>query len=153
MSPAIEVSNAPIQETDIAKFAQAHKLELPAPYVQFLLETNGGRPVPDTFPITGMDANPFGTVQAFFGLNDRNPEYDLEAVLVDVESLIPHGILPIAADGGGDSICLDLRTPSAQVVFWDRRFFWGTGIWREEDLYFVADSFAAFLHGFSECPY
>jgi hypothetical protein len=58
---------------------------------------------------------------------------------------LPRGIVPIAGDGSGNYVCLDLRKGTDRVAFWDKRHFWGAGEWRESDLYHVASSFEEFL--------
>ena len=59
--------------------------------------------------------------------------------------VLPGGVLPIACTGSSDYLCLDIRQPSAPVVFWDRRPSWGNNVWREDDLYPVAPDFDALL--------
>jgi len=110
-----------------------------------MLRTNGGRPVPPAFPIGDLPNNPAGVIQAFFGLNASIRSHDLEAVLSELEGLIPSGVLPIACTDGDDFICMDLRGPGGCIVFWDRRSFWGTELWNEDDLYPVAKDFQAML--------
>ena len=139
--------NAPTTEEAILSFERRHGLKLPETYRRFLLRSNGGRPVPATFPIRGFPDNPNDDIQVFFGLGSDVRTDDLYAVLSDLNSLIPAGVLPIASTGGDDFVCLDLREKSAPVVFWDRRPFWGTDEWSEHDLYPVASDFEAFLQG------
>lgn len=137
--------NDPVTIEVIEDFSRRHQMELPASYLAFLLRNNGGRPVPAAFPITGFPDNPFGTIHAFFGLNASIPTEDLEGMLTELDEVLPGGILPIACTGGSDYLCLDLRQPSASVVFWDRRPSWGNNVWREDDLYPVAPDFDALL--------
>ena len=60
--------------------------------------------------------------------------------------------LPVTA--AGDYVCLDLaRASRRRVAFWDKRHFWGTGEWREGDLYHVANSFEEFLASLRPNPY
>ena len=136
----------------IEDFARRHQMELPASYLAFLLRNNGGRPVPASFPITGFPDNPFGAIQAFFGLKASIPTEDLEGMLTDLSEVLPGGILPIACTGGGDYLCLDLRAPSTPVVFWDRRPSWGNNVWQEDDLYRVAPDFDELLQSPQDAP-
>jgi hypothetical protein len=46
-----------------------------------------------------------------------------------------------------------MRDGRERVVLWDHRPFWGTGEWRESDLYHVADSFEEFLASLRPNPY
>jgi hypothetical protein len=137
---ATTVTNRMIEE-----FEAPRNLKLPKLYCQFLKSTNGGIPDKDTYPISGMPNNPEGGIQCFFGflkeleVDTINWNYDLYA------GGFPHGIVPIAGNGGGDYVCLDLRNGGERVAFWNKRHFWGTGEWREKDLYPIADSFEQFL--------
>lgn len=137
--------NPPINEKDLANFATRHKLELPEAYKSFLLRNNGGRPVKSAFPIKGFAGNPFGIVHVFLGIKADIETEDLENILTLECQNIPIGILPIASNGCGDFICIDLRKEGQPVVFWDRKPYWGSGIWNERDLYPVAQNFDALL--------
>jgi len=44
-----------------------------------------------------------------------------------------------------DFLVLDMRKKDAPVAYCNRRSFWGTAHWSEEDLYPVASGFAALL--------
>jgi hypothetical protein len=92
-----------------------------------------------------MDLNPYGGINFFFGVNAHLDVYDIEKTKRFYGNRIPKNILPIADNGMGDHVCLDLRGGKERVLFWDNRHFWSTGEWREQDLYPVADSFEAFL--------
>ena len=154
MFPEITEFNPPTSQAAIENFERHHELKLPALYRQFLLTTNGGRPKNPVFPIRGMPLNPAGSIQLFFGVENRTwTVYDLSKTLDFYAGRIPHDIVPIAGNGGGDYICLDLRNGGERVAFWDNRHFWGTGEWRESDLYHVADSFAEFLASLRPNPY
>jgi len=146
-------SNPPVNEQDVMAFAQRHSLELPKEYREFLVRYNGGRPMPSAFPIDGFPNNPIGDIQVFFGLNAVEEGDDLDVVLADDAGLIPVGILPIACTDGVDFVCLDLRSGKERVVYWDRVPFWGANVWNEEDLYFIAPDFDAFLRSLHKNPY
>ena len=137
--------NPPTSLPAIEEFEQSHGLSLPGSYKEFLLQANGGRPLTATFPIKGLALNPFGKVHFFFGIGAQLPVYDLVKTFDWFRHRIPAGIVPIACTAGSDYICLDLREEQGKVVYWDNRPFWGTGIWREQDLYHVADSFDEFI--------
>ena len=81
----------------------------------------------------------------FFGLNTTIESEDLDKLLTLHKGKIPNGILPIACTGGGDVLCLDLRTGGDQIVYWDCRPFWGANVWNEDDLYFIAETFDSLL--------
>ena len=147
MLEKIREPNLPTTIYDLNSFGDRHKLALPARYVSFLLENNGGRPVPAAFPIQGLADNPFGIIKVFFGINTEIDTENLEYVLVEeCENInVPKGILPIASTDCGDFLCIDLRKSECPIVFWDRKPSWGNNIWNEADLYPVAESFETLL--------
>lgn len=144
--------NAPVSDSEITSFEERHRLLLPRSYRIFLLQTNGGRPEPPTFPIEGFLDNPLGDVQVFFGLNANEPTEDLDQVLNEIAESVPAGILPVGRTAGDDFICLDLRKRGAPVVFWNRVPFWGSNIWIENDLYPVAHDFDNLLQDLRDEP-
>jgi hypothetical protein len=146
-------ANPPTTILAIEKFEDKHGLTLPERYKQFLLTSNGGVPETPAFPIEGFASNPLGAIQVFFGIDARLPTSDLVQVCDMYRGGFPEGIVPIACTDGDDFVCLDLRSGSDRVAFWDKRHFWGTGEWRERDLYHVADSFEEFLATLRPNPY
>jgi hypothetical protein len=146
-------NNASTTREAIAALEQAIGLTPPSSYRTFLLATNGGRPVLPTFPITNLPLNPLGSVNYFFGITSKFEVYQLAWQYHFHKGRIPAGILLIAGNAGSDFICLDLRNKKERVVFWDYAHFWSTGEWRESDLYFIANSFEAFLKSLRPNPY
>ena len=153
MFPEITNGSTPPSLAVVERFERDRGLTLPALYRQFLLATNGGVPSSQTFPITGMALNPTGSVQVFFGIGVREPTNELAYGYDLYTGGIPRGIVPIAADGSGNYVCLDLRRGAERVAFWDKRRFWGTGEWRESDFHHVANSFKEFLASLRPSPY
>jgi hypothetical protein len=138
-------SNASTTSDAIEEFERSRGIKLPKAYKSFLLATNGGVPDRAYYPIKGMELNSYGGVQVFFGLGVLGAMESLEEIYELYVNGFPLGIVPIADNGGGDYISLDLRSGGDLVVFWDKRHFWSTGKWREQDLYRIADSFELFL--------
>jgi cell wall assembly regulator SMI1 len=153
MFPEMDVANPPTTRAAIEDFERTRGLTLPRPFKEFLHATNGGSPKDPAFPIRGRTLNPIGIVQAFAGIGVKEPTNELAYAYDLYEGGFPHGIVPIASNGGGDYVCLDLRKGQERVAFWDKRHFWGTGEWREVDLYHVADSFDEFLASLRPNPY
>lgn len=143
-------TNPTIDQSALKSFELRYGLNLPLAYREFLLTTNGGRPIPPAFPILGLPNNPSGTIQAFFGLNASIHAHDLAAVTSELVGLVPPGLLPIACTDGDDFVCIDLRRPGAPVLFWDRRPVWGTNGWNDGDLYPIAGDFEALLGALSD---
>jgi len=151
--------NIEVEESDVSTTKEAIRtLEgklgytFPPPYREFLLSTNGGRPKAPIFPIANMPLNPTGGVNFFLGIKPQWNTYDIEENHEFHKGRIPAKILLIADNGGGDYVCIDLRDGKERVMFWDHRPFWNTGEWSERDLYFVADTFEAFVNGLRSDP-
>lgn len=153
MFPEIIDGSPPTSMSAIERFEHDRGLALPEFYKQFLLATNGGVPKNSSFPIKGMALNSTGSVQAFFGIGVPWPTTELAHAFDLYQGGLPQGIVPIAGDGSGNYICLDLRDGHERVAFWDKRHFWGTGEWREGDLYHVANSFEEYLATLRPSPY
>lgn len=136
-----------IEASTLDAFERKYGLGLPAAYRRFLLKSNGGRPCPSNFPIAGLDKNPYGSIQVFYGLGTTPRAVDLNVVLDELQApTVPRGILPIACTGyEADELVLDLRDQGAPVKFFDSIPFWGNNIWKESYLYPVADNFDALL--------
>jgi hypothetical protein len=153
MFPKMTDANPPTTLAAIESFERERGLVLPGLYKEFLLAINGGAPEAPAFPIHGNPTASTGVMQSFAGIGVREPTSELAYAYDLYFGGIPRGIVPIAGNGGGDYICLDLRNGKERVAFWDKRHFWGTGEWRERDLYHVADSFAEFLGSLRPNPY
>ena len=145
--------NPPTTRAAIAKFEQDREITLPTSYKEFLLATNGGVPDNTAFPIEGMTNTNVWTLQSFAGIGVAEPTNELAYSNDFYAGGIPQGVVLIAVDDGGNFVALDLRRGTDRVAFWDHRHFWGTGEWRESDLYHVANSFEEFLASLRPNPY
>lgn len=152
MHPRLTESNPPTTLQAIQTVEQELRVRFPDSYRQFLVRSNGGRPDTPIFPINGMHLNPNGNVNFLFGADANYDVYDLLKSNQFYASRIPVDIVLIADNGMGDYLCLDLRDKKVTVVFWDNKHFWGTGEWRERDLYHVASSFEEFLGSLKPYP-
>jgi hypothetical protein len=78
---------------------------------------------------------------------------------------MPHTIIPIASDGGGDQICLGVSgSERGQVYYWDHHNEWDEEDYEEDwgepmppeekfsNLTLVAGSFEEFLSRLESCP-
>lgn len=136
---------SPTSEEAISRFEKERDVQLPMAYRKFLLTFNGGRPREDSFPCPGVVPAVEFEIQFFLGVDAPRNVYDIAHVYDLYFNGFPHGIVPIACDSGINYYCLDLRNSGNAVTFWDKRHFWGTGEWREEDLYFICETFDDFL--------
>lgn len=149
----MRAANPPTTESAIQRFEKERGLRLPPSFRRFLLATNGGYPLKNTYPLPVRPSDPHELVQNFLGLGLSTPTSNLDNAYDFYAGRIPFGIVLIANQDFGSYICLDLRGGRERVVFWDQRHFWGTGEWREEDLYHVAATFDEFLTLLEPNPY
>jgi hypothetical protein len=140
MLKEIRESNDPISLGDISKFEKRWNLLLPESYRSFLLKHNGGKPVPRDFPIEGMENNPIGRIQEFFGLKTLIPTDDLSWIFENLGVPQPVGLLPIARTEGIDFVCISTKE-EGRILFWDRMACWGKDNWSANDFYPVAEDF------------
>lgn len=132
--------NAPVSSEEIGDFEKRWNLKLPESYRTFLLKHNGGRPVPNTFPIVGMQNNPAGMIEEFFGLKTSVLTEDLNWILENLGVPQPKGLLPIGCTAGSDFVCISTQQ-FGRVLFWDRMACWGKDNWSPSDFYPVAENF------------
>jgi SMI1/KNR4 family protein SUKH-1 len=131
----------PLADRDVAAFEHKYKVVLPPAYRRFLLDTNGGRPERDLFPIEGLYGNPYGRVHIFFGLNDSDESFNLDWKMKIFAGRVPSHLLPIAKTEGADLICISLHSKREGAIFyWD-----GYAQPGEDNLYFLASDFDRFV--------
>ncbi len=151
MIQRMDESGRQLSHDDIRWIESRMGIRLPGEYIAFLLRHNGGRPIPNAYPIEGLENNPFGVVRTFFGIDDPIESCNLDWTYDVVRGRIPANLLPIACDDGGDLICLSLFGEDAgAVLFWDRHTEPSTPSYA--NVYKIADSFAEFLDGIRGLP-
>lgn len=107
-----------IGNTELEAFEKRHKLSLPEDYRAFMLEYNGGMPIPQVF-----DSETTSTVvEVLFSLKPGDPfDLNLACMSLDWEDAYQRGIICIGRDSCGSQIFLatkgrDLGT----IYFFDR---------------------------------
>jgi hypothetical protein len=117
----------------LARMQEAIGWELPMDYRTFVLQRNGGRVVPNIFPM----GRTIGSVRKFLGVEEaRNAR---EMLILEAE-LSPE-LWPVAACEGGDLALL--RRMDGAVCYWQHD---------SGDLIAIAPSFAAFMASISTPP-
>jgi hypothetical protein len=106
-----------------AQIAYVEKLvgaKLPPSYIALLMFSNGGHPELDTFYFEAEGSRQEWAVDTFFHISS-DPE-STESVVRKYRHRwkgAPRQVLPIAEDGGGNLICLDLTDSQGnKVVLW-----------------------------------
>ena len=138
-----------LAETERRLAALGH--HIPPSYRAFLAEQDGGRPVRDTFSFELRDRTTSDRVQVFLGAGTNAGD-----TLVDTVELlgdIPPGVLPIADDPFGNSVCLDGRDGrDGPVLFWDHEEGFDDGEPDDSNLYEIAPDLQTFLDSLVERP-
>ncbi|MGV2980301.1 SMI1/KNR4 family protein [Camelimonas sp. ID_303_24] len=140
---------------EIGAYENACGAPLPRDYVEFLRAGQFAAPGARFFDTPDAGGG-FDALQCFFGFGLPWPTCNLDYVRQLYAGGAPDGVIPIAGNGAGDYVCLDLRggdtARQAPVALWRLDHFWRTGEWRERDLICLADSFSGFVMGLRQAP-
>ena len=132
-----------IDEAEVAAFEEKYKISLPSAYRAFLIETNGGRPERDVFPVPGFTQSPAARVHFFLGINDPILSCNLDWNRDVFANRIDEHLLVIASTEVADMICMSLASHTlGSVYYWDGYETSPT----YGRLYLVANSFEEFLN-------
>lgn len=118
--------------------------KLPKAYLEFLRKADGGYPQVDCFHASCSGGDEVFGINNFFSLANPGVELIFDE-LEDWGITIGNGNLPIARDGGGNIIYLDLNSEAETVWLY---------LCVEEEKVLVASSFEGFIDGlFSDFNY
>ena len=98
---------------DIERSALRLGRPLPRDYRDFLLWTNGGRPVNNVCVAAGTD------VHWIFGLNEAPAWSSLWSTIDTYAGRLPADVMPVASDSGGNLFVLESTGDAGRVLFWD----------------------------------
>lgn len=123
-------------------------IKLPSTYRGFLQDYNGGIPheTNQFFTFIDDDLRKEAMVQDFFGFHDIGYS-NLNTFSKWIGVRVPHELLPIAMDPGGNLICLGIRDDVLnKVFFWDHDWEYEEGETPGyRNVYPVADTFREFV--------
>ncbi len=143
----IEISQnvEPTNQHAIELFQRFIGKKLPKDYVKFLLDYNGGSPVPNAFDFE--DGSSSSSVRYFHGLRKNVDEDDLLRNIDLYKDRTPADFLPIASDFGGNKIAMAVSGQYyGRLFFWDHENEVDEGSLAEmQNMSLIANSFSAFL--------
>ncbi|WP_437775756.1 SMI1/KNR4 family protein [Sorangium sp. So ce1097] len=113
----IENHGPKIYDVDISNLEQRLGAALPEEYRRFLLDFNGGIPAPDTVDVEGLPGAS-ADVQVLFGIGRPIESSNIDWNLTALAERLEAGMLPIAADSGGNVFCLALQGYRRGSVFY-----------------------------------
>jgi hypothetical protein len=118
---ALEVRDSeepPITPEILAIAEKELGVTLPEGYRQFLLLHNGGCPKKNTYAL--LDSDREAEIYCFYSIYDGENGANLFTEIYRCRDDIPSEFIPIGYDGGGSQVCLGVRPPYVnQVYFWD----------------------------------
>ena len=147
MIPEMTDSHTAPDGREFARVERILKTRLPPGYASFIRTHNGGRPIPDSFPIRTLDTE--GMVDKFLCILKDDP-YDLIIWRARYYGRVPGELTPIALDPGGNLICLGIRSEyQGRVYFWDHENEAAESQqpWFQ-NVFLIADHFKEFINSF-----
>jgi len=134
----------------IAQFEARRGVLLPAEYKAFLLESNGGSPIPNLFQVPGWHGNGSG-LNYFYGIHEGEKMVRLDAACDTYDERVPSDLIPIAYDAYDNNICIGWKGKRAgKIYFWDHEDELdenGDFVTDYRNVYLLADSLQEFLDG------
>jgi hypothetical protein len=109
-----------VDESSVAAFESTIGFRLPPDYRDFLLKFNGGEPTTPVFHLPDTKGGyTDSAIRYFFSISDKST-FSLAHKYAIYVGRIPQGMLPIAADSGGNLVLLALvGVQSGKVFFWN----------------------------------
>lgn len=121
MSVSFSEVGAPLSEPQLDQIARDLDITFLAPYRQFLLSTNGGRPHPNFFAIPDHPSLSLGRIALFFGLGRPDRKTNLDWQYKSLIGQIPPYVVPIAETVSEDIIFLSYgEIDGGRIYFWER---------------------------------
>jgi hypothetical protein len=141
---AIRPSGCPPSEEGVRAIERRIRATLPEDYRKFLIEVNGGRPLPDVIDVPGLPGSPTD-IQYFFAVGPADEPRSIEWNIEFARSRLHQPFLPIACDSGSGVFCLSLAAADfGSVYFWESRLG-GSASVSPPPLFRVASDFTSML--------
>jgi hypothetical protein len=144
--PVQITSNKPADAAALERWTKSLPGRLPADYLRFLQQSNGGKPQPNRCP--DMRGEFRFSVRTLLGITGSS-DTDLGAHMERFRGRVPGNMIPIGYDDCGNLFVLSIAGKDAGCVyFWDHELEADEGEPpRTDKLTRVAVNFAAFLRG------
>ena len=143
-APAVQGrQKKPLMAKEIRRLEAQIGRPLPEDYREYLLETDGGTPDPNTFMIPQIKQE--ASVDVFYGTGIEVRELGIFLWLEELKGTIPETWIPIGKDPGGNVILMDLSKPSkSPILYWDATRFFRQST-AKNNTYPLGKSFSDFL--------
>jgi len=131
------------------EFEQTHGFKLPDDYRSFLLEFNGGYPIPEIIDFIQYGKSQSDIVNYLCGIHNGEYWASLEWHINILKNRVPSGFIPIGDDPGGNAYLLGVVDEHfGKVYFWDHEN--EAEIFDKEpdfkNMSFIANSFTEFIN-------
>lgn len=119
-------------------------VNLPSDYWQCVQIHHGCCPNPDCFRTESQGQPWYGSLGVLLSLDPYARENVFDAIHgLSLDDQLPRWVIPIAADGGGNYLCLDYRTEAGRAN--PKVVFWFHEVGGEEGIMPVAETFSGLL--------
>ena len=108
----------PITEADIDAIERKHFLQIHADHRDFLICTNGGKPLKADAPVPGILGGA-DLVDLFYSINAKEECYSFNAWCQDFPLYVQRGLVPLARSAGSCFFCTRSQGFECQVVYVD----------------------------------
>ena len=124
--------------------------KFPKDYREFLMEYNGGRPIPNCF--RSVDGEECSLVHFFQKINSKHTYDDLLSNIRIHEDRMPSDFISIASDPFGNEICIVISGQDfGKIYFWDHEDEVGDGEPPTMDnMTLIAQNFKSFIESLYE---
>jgi len=140
-----------LSQEKLDEFERQIRTPLPRDYKNFLLQYNGGRPIPSFFWIKPIEDG--SSIFQFYGLHDGPAHLSLETYAGEERYGIPASMIPLGDNGIGDFICVDLSSAHfGEVYFLDHEMHPFYNPESAEGITKLANSFSEFLFLLLDSP-
>lgn len=113
-----DLRNAPLAAEESIRKAEAQLgVRFPPDFVEVARRHQGAAPTPAAFPLADGSSSVFNNLLHF----EKSPQAtNIVNTRLDLEHLLPEGVIPFGVDPGGNYLCFDYRTSPDRpaVVFW-----------------------------------
>jgi hypothetical protein len=135
-----------LEEKKLIEFEKKIEGVFPEAFRSFILEHNGGKPVPSSFKLSEKQGT--DRIHHMYGLHNGPSYCRIDNNWKVYKNRMPKSLVPIADDPFGNAICIGINgNDKGKVFFWDHE---NEGNKREQPFYgnvqIIAENFQTFLN-------
>lgn len=140
-----------LSQQELGVFEKGISIELPDDYRSFLLNYNGGKPVPSFFWIQPDEDG--DSICQFYGLHDGPQHLRIDKSQGNNDYGIPDLLIPIGDDGLGNFICIGVtKSIYGEIYFLDHEEHFFDDPNSFQGIIKISNSFSDFINSLTERP-